>query len=255
MESILNRSNVREVLLEGGICLALLATLPILAVLGFALRIAVVLAFVAGALLCALLYPFSRSFREWFKVQAEVDIRHRGLRLARDVLLYPAHSWARWGKKTVTVGADDLLLSTVGPVEAVDLPAPGAHAAQGKPLFRIHRGNRTVDVLSPISGSVCESNEVLKVYPELMNDSPFSLGWAVRLSPDDGNIERRSLLQTEQARAWFESEVDRAIESTSSGGEATNVDRYRCIDNEAWDQLSPMFKQQSESDADWPVAI
>ncbi len=245
MEHIMKRPSVKEIAWEGSLCLLVVAAVPIMALLGLVLRGAVALAIVLGALLCVLLYPISERFREWFKVQAEIDYQHRGLRLARDVLLYPAHSWARWGKKTVTVGADDLLLSTVGPVEAVELPAPGTHAAQGQPLFRVRHGDRLVEVLSPVSGSVSESNRVLKLYPELMNELPFSEGWAVRLSPDDAIRERRSLLHTRRARAWFENEVDRAIGSNGLASQAAGGTLHRGIDTATWGRVSKMFAQRS----------
>ncbi len=245
MEHIMNRSIIKEFALEASLCLLVVAAIPILALLGIALRGAIALAIVLGALLCVLLYPISERFREWFKAQAEIDYQHCGLRLARDVLLYPAHSWARWGKKAVTVGADDLLLSTVGSVDAVELPPPGTHAIQGQPLFRVRHGDRIVEVLSPVSGVVSESNHVLEFYPELMNESPFSEGWAVRLSPDDASRERRSLLHTRRARAWFENEVDRAIGSNGSAAQAAGGMRHRGVDPAVWNRVSKLFAQRS----------
>ncbi|MCC6907114.1 MAG: hypothetical protein IT430_04160 [Phycisphaerales bacterium] len=239
----MNRSVLKEIAVDGGICLLAVAALPILALLGIALRGAVLLAIILAAALCVLIYPISARFREWFKIEAEIEYRHRGLRLARDVLLYPAHSWARWGTKAVTVGADDLLLSLIGPVEAVELPATGTHVEQGEALFRVSRGERSVDVLSPLSGSVCASNQVLALYPELMNELPFSEGWAVRVKPESEDHDRRALLPPPRARAWFRSEVDRAIDSAGpqppAGGRL-----HRCIDTAAWERLSHMFKQR-----------
>jgi glycine cleavage system H protein len=244
MEHVMNRSIVKEIALEGGICLLLVAALPVLALLGFALRGAVLVVFVLGVLLCALLYPLSGRFREWFKTKAEIEFCHRGLRLARDVFLHPAHGWARWGGRTVTVGADDLLLSAVGPVEEVDLPAHGTRADCGKPLFRVRRGKRIVEVLSPVSGWVCETNEVLKFYPELMNDLPFGQGWAVRVESENDDRQRRSLLQAGRARAWFRHEVDRAIGETALDDRVRDGALYRRIDSACWDRLSLMFKSR-----------
>lgn len=249
MEHVINRSIARDIAAQSGVCVLLLAALPILAVLGFALRGAVLLLIVAGLLLCALIYPMSGRFREWFKTEAEIEFRHRGLRLARDVFLHPAHSWARRGKRSVTVGADDLLLSAVGPLEAVDLPARGMRAQSDHPLFRIRRGERVVDVLSPVSGRVCESNEVLRVYPELMNERPFTQGWVVRIEPDDAGRDCRRLLHARVARAWFRREVDRAIEAAAPEEGEVESDLHRRIDSAAWQRLAPMFQQHS-ADAD-----
>ncbi len=243
METIMNRSVLKEIALDGGLCLLAVAALPILALLGIALRGAVLLAIIIAVALCILLYPLSARFREWFKVEAQIEYRHRGVRLARDVLLYPAHSWARWGRKAVTVGADDLLLSAIGPVEAVDLPAAGTHVERGQPLFRISRGERNVDVLSPLSGSVCESNQVLTLYPELMNELPFSEGWAVRMKADDADHDRGLLMRPPRTCAWFRSEVDRAYESARSPS-PPEARLQGSVDAAAWKQLAPMFKQR-----------
>lgn len=250
MEHIINRSIIRDVATQSGLCVLLLAALPILAVLGFALRGAVLLVVVAGLLLCALVYPISARFREWFKTRTEVEFHHRGLRLARDVFLHPGHSWVRRGQRSVTIGADDLLLSAVGPLETVDLPVRGTNVRSDHPLFRVRRGDRVVDVLSPVSGRVCECNEVLRVYPELMNERPFTEGWAVRLDPDDAGRDCRRLLNARWARAWFRREVDRAIETAAPGEDRVDADLHRRLDGAAWDRLAPMFsRQSSEADA------
>lgn len=241
MEHTINRSIVREVALDGGICLLVLAALPILALLGIAVRGAVLAAILIGALLCALLYPVSARFREWFKTEAEIEYCHRGIRLARDVFLHPAHSWARWEKDAVTVGADDLLLCAVGPVEHVELPARGKRIDRGSPLFDVRRGERSVRVLSPVSGRILETNEVLRLYPELMNELPFGQGWVVRLEPQDADQQRKSLMPAGRARAWFRREVDRAADAVAMGDQVHGPALYRYLDRAGWNRLSTMF--------------
>lgn len=245
MEATMNRSAFRFIALQGGVCLLALAALPLLAVIGIMARGAVIALAACAVALCALLYPVSVRFREWLKTQAEVEYRHRGLRLARGVLLHPAHSWARWEGDRIAVGADDLLLSTLGPVDAIDLPASGSRAVQGRPLFRVRHGERSVEVCSPLSGSVCESNPVLPLHPRLMNEQPFTHGWAVRLAPSAATVDEiDSLRPARQAREWFNDEVDRALAFSGSKASSTTA-MCAGIDEAAWRRLSPMFETAS----------
>ncbi len=245
MEATMDRSIFRAIAVQGGVGALALAALPILGVLALVARGAVLGLMLCSVVLGALLYLASVRFREWLKTQAEIDYRHRGLRMARNVLLHPAHSWARWEGERVAVGADDLLLSTLGPVDAVDLPAPGTQAVQGRPLFRVRHGQRCVEVRSPLSGSVCESNPVLRLHPRLMNEQPFTHGWAVRLATTStSGAETGALLPARQARTWFHDEVDRALaEAAPAIAPATAL----CdgIDEPAWRRLSPMFGPSS----------
>jgi glycine cleavage system H protein len=241
--------------LRRGLVFALAAVLVVLGVLllpvvAVAMRPLLMVGFIVAALGAAVLSLFSPAFREWFKTVGEPEISYSGLRLATDAAAHPRHSWARFTSGGVAVGADDLVQAALGPVEAVELPSVGSRIKQGDPLFSLRRGNRSVRLRAPVSGTVVTRNEALVDRPQLINESPFADGWVVRLRADNVREEGRSLFQGKQARGWFRQEVDRLIGTVASKGAVMRTlpdggtvveDLYRQIDDGAWKSLEESF--------------
>lgn len=246
-----------DYLIVGAIVLLVVASLPFLAFLALTLRGVLLLAVVA-ALVCGLIaYAVSRAFRDWFEAYSEPQIGYKGLQLATDVVFHPSHSWARM-EGEVVVGVDDLIQATLGPIEDVELPPNGRRIRQGDRLFRLRRGDRIVDVCSPISGTVLGGNPALREQPELINHEPFAKGWAVRLQSDFQREDRRLLLRGRKARAWFRSAVD-CVVGLLSDKTATAVlpdggvlvgQLYRHIDDAAWRRLTATAFTAPSTDLD-----
>jgi glycine cleavage system H protein len=234
--------------MAGGVLLVLLS-LPLLAALAMVGRPLLLGAGVVALAVGVGLELFSPSFREWLTFQQEPEMRYSGLRLPTDVALDRAHAWARIAGGEATVGADDLVQSVLGPVEAVELPPTGKQVRQGEPLFRLRRGERGVTLRAPISGRVLQTNAELQADPRRVNASPFAEGWAVRLEAEAPRRERRALRRGNAARAWFRGEVDQLLRSLQP---ATSVpalpdggvlvhELYRHIDDATWTKLQATF--------------
>jgi glycine cleavage system H protein len=171
------------------------------------------------------------------------------LRLANGLALYPAHAWARLEGDEATVGADDLVQAALGPVDEVELPAPGTELHQGERLARLHRGRRFVDLLSPVSGRVLSANISLATDPTRVNRSPFGEGWLARVQSDTIARERGALYRGAEARSWFRREVDRLISrlvpmelvaSLPDGGRVV-PSLHEHIDDIHWTRLTEEF--------------
>jgi glycine cleavage system H protein len=232
-----------------GLLILVILLLPVIVVVAFVLRpfllVAVIVAAIAGVL-ASLVSP---AFRRWLDSLGERQFCYNGLRLAKDVAVYPGHSWARTAAGDVAVGADDLVQAALGPVERVDLPAIGTHVRQGERLFSLRRADRQVDVRSPVSGTVVVRNDALAQRPDLVNVGPFDGGWAVRLRADNAR-ESTALLRGKDACGWFRREIDRMlatlladqpIATTLADGGTIAPDLHHRIDERAWRQLSETF--------------
>lgn len=235
--------------------LVILATLPFVALLLFALRGVFLIAMPAVILAGMIAYAVSPAFREWFQARTKLLVRYKGLRLATDVTFHPSHSWARM-ENEVLAGADDLVQAALGPVDNVELPPNGMHVMQGEPLFRLRHGDRVVNVPSPVSGTVLSVNAELREHPELINAEPFAHGWAVRIRSDRPSADRKLLLRGKEARTWFRSATDRILALLpprvgAVSDEGVSVEQlHRQLDDTAWRQLnetmfSPAAKQRS----------
>lgn len=238
------------------VTLLLVLLLPLVALLAFALRAMLLVAVAAALVAGAAAYGASPAFRQWFRVQSRPEVAYRGLRLATDVSLSPAHSWVR-AEGEAWVGVDDVLQAALGPVEDVEMPPPELRVRRGDRLFRLRRGNRVVDVPSPVAGAVVGCNPVLRGRPELINEDPFDRGWVVRLQAENLRDDRRSLLRGRRARSWHRCAADRlsaflpARPGPDVPGEGPVEDIYRHIDDAAWRDLNEtLFRLPQPADCE-----
>ena len=143
----------------------------------------------------------SPRFREWIAAIGQQPIHYihyQGLRFAPEIAVHPCHSWARIKGQRADIGVDDLVQSTLGPVEKVELPRVGTWCCQGDPLFTLRRGDRVLQVRSPMSGTVEAINRELLDLPDLINQTPFTEGWAVRMRAErmeqecEGSVARKA---------------------------------------------------------------
>lgn len=233
----------------GGSVALILVALPVLALAAFVGR-GVLLAAALLALVVGLAaFAVSPAFRTRLAGWTEPEIFHNGLKLATPYAYHPFHGWARIEGDEATLGADDLVQTVLGPVEAVELPVVGTRVDQGGPLARLRRGDRTVDLAAPVSGTVLATNDRLETEPDLVNRAPFGDGWLARIESGSLKTERDRLYRGEEARSWFRREVDRLI-SRLVPGEAAPVladggalvgDLHQVIDDVRWRRLNEEF--------------
>ena len=246
MEHALTRTNFKDCLIAGLLALTLVACLPLVGIVAFALRPVLMVAVLAAVPIGCILWTSSTRFREWLRERSEVEITHRALRLIPDISMHPSHVWVRFYDLAV-VGADDLMQAALGPIDEVDLPPDGLRIRRGEPLFRLRSADRNIEVMSPISGTVIAANKALLHNPELVNREPFGRGWVVRLRGDDLPNDQRFLLCGRKTRAWFRRDVDRVFDNLPVPGDPTPGSPrsaapagllHQRIDDAAWSRLT-----------------
>jgi len=244
------RTWMKEGLLTGAFLFAVVLALPVIALALFLARFVLLGAAILAVAAGVGMYVFNPSFRLWFEEQAESLISYKGLRLASELGFHSSHSWARVEPDMAFVGADDIVQSVLGPVQAVEFPREGTRVRSGERLATLKRGERSVELISPISGTVLAFNQAVKNSPELLNKDPFHEGWLVRMKPNWAWAERRRLLRGGTARKWFREEVDRLISllqqhdphpvTLADGGEVVR-DLYKDIDDQTWQEIIKSF--------------
>ena len=153
--------------------------------------------------------------------------------------------------KELKLGVDDLMQETLGPVDAVDLPAAGTTIRQGEPLLRLHHGDRCHELPAPAGGTVLEPNPALAERPGLINSDPYGTGWCVRLLTQDLRADRKQLMTGEQARDWFEQEAHRLLHELSFasmaiylGSGQADLDPRLELDNDGFERIRGSFLQE-----------
>ncbi len=100
------------------------------------------------------------------------------------------HEWVEIEEGVATVGITDYAQSELGDVVYVELPEIGETAVQGKPFGLVEAVKTVADLYAPVSGEVVEINHHLAKTPNLINESPYTEGWVIKIRlTDEGEME------------------------------------------------------------------
>ena len=128
-----------------------------------------------------------------------------GFEVPENVRYHAGHTWAlAESRELVRVGMDDFASKLVGKIESIALPQRGRWVRQGQKLWTIFRDGKSVDMVSPIEGTITDVNEAVARNPELARKDPYGEGWLVTVQAPDSKINFRNLLSGTLARLWTE---------------------------------------------------
>ena len=122
----------------------------------------------------------------------------------RAELKYSAsHEWIRLeADGSVLIGITDYAQQALGDIVFVELPDKGEYLDLGAEIAIVESVKAASDIYAPISGEVLELNEDLSAEPSLINDSPYDLGWLLRLRPKDPE-SLKDLMDEHQYEDYF----------------------------------------------------
>jgi glycine cleavage system H protein len=133
-----------------------------------------------------------------------------GFEVPENVRYHSGHTWAlSESQDLVRVGIDDFASKLVGKIENIALPQRGRWVRQGQKIWTIFRDGKSVDMVSPIEGTVIDVNEAAGKNPELARKDPYGEGWLLKVQAPDARINFRNLLGGELARLWTEASAMR----------------------------------------------
>jgi glycine cleavage system H protein len=133
-----------------------------------------------------------------------------GFRVPDNLRYHPGHTWALSESPTlVRVGMDDFAAKLAGEIDHITMPQRGQWVRQGQKLMTLHRDGVSVDMMSPIEGSVAEINESAVEHPEVARQDPYGDGWLLTVQAPDAKINFRNLLGGALARWWTEESASR----------------------------------------------
>lgn len=102
------------------------------------------------------------------------------LRLRQDILFtnIPPHF-------TGTMGITSYASKALGDVVYVELPEKGLEVSKGDTLGAVESVKSASDILSPVSGTVTDANELLADKPGVINKGPEGEGWFAKIEIQD----------------------------------------------------------------------
>jgi glycine cleavage system H protein len=129
-----------------------------------------------------------------------------GFQVPENVRYHAGHTWAlSESREMVRVGMDDFASKLIGKIENIALPQRGRWVRQGQKIWTIFRDGKSVDMVSPIEGTITDVNDAVARNPELARRDPYGEGWLVTVQAPDSKINFRNLLGGTLARLWTES--------------------------------------------------
>jgi glycine cleavage system H lipoate-binding protein len=129
-----------------------------------------------------------------------------GFQVPDNVRYHAGHTWAlSESQELVRVGMDDFASKLIGKIESITLPQRGRWVRQGQKIWTIFRDGKSVEMVSPMEGTVTDINEAVIKDPELARKDPYGEGWMLTVQAPDAKINFRNLLGGELARLWTES--------------------------------------------------
>lgn len=120
------------------------------------------------------------------------------------------HTWAFMNKDgTVKVGIDDFLQHTTGSITKVSLKNTGEPVKKGEHILSVFQHGKMLNIYSPVSGTIKETNKGLVENPSLINTSTYSDGWVYTIEPNNWEREIQFLIIGKVFKDWLKSEFIR----------------------------------------------
>jgi glycine cleavage system H protein len=128
-----------------------------------------------------------------------------GFQVPGNLRYHPGHTWAlSESPEMVRVGLDDFASKLLGNIDRITLPQRGRWIRQGQKIWSVARDGKSVDMLSPIEGTISDVNEAVVSNPELARTDPYGEGWLVAVQAPDAKTNLRNLMHGTLARLWTE---------------------------------------------------
>lgn len=95
------------------------------------------------------------------------------------------HEWVRMDRDIAEIGVTMFAQDSLGDVVFVDLPEVGTEIRQSDKFGEIESVKTVSDLLSPIGGTVVETNPGVVDNPETVNTDPYGSGWLIKVEISD----------------------------------------------------------------------
>lgn len=102
-----------------------------------------------------------------------------------DLQYTKSHEWIRMDGDVAVIGISDFAQDALGDLVFVNLPEIGDNVTAGESFGDVESVKAVSDLISPVTGTVCEINEELLDAPEMLNNDPYG-AWIIKVNNIDG---------------------------------------------------------------------
>jgi len=162
-----------------------------------------------------LLIPFWLALNKQLRVKVEFKrvlgtLSFNLLKIPQGIFYSKNHTWAYLEKSgTAKLGLDDLLMHITGGVNIQQLKCKDEIVRKGDLIAVINQNGRSLNVFSPVSGIVMNTNAELDEQHELLKNDPYGKGWIYDLKPTNWMAEVSTCYLASEGTAWLKHELER----------------------------------------------
>jgi glycine cleavage system H lipoate-binding protein/ABC-type phosphate transport system substrate-binding protein len=176
---------------------ALLAILAVVAVFGL-------------AQLIIRLYRSIKYAEETIVPVAENALRQESMVVPAGLYFDKTHTWAFMDQEgIVTAGIDDFLQHVTGKITRLKLKSAGKKIKKGEHFLSIVQNGKQLDLYSPVSGTIVETNSSLENDASVINSSPYKKGWIYKIEPSNWTRENPLLFMADKQKEFIKREFTR----------------------------------------------
>jgi glycine cleavage system H protein len=134
-----------------------------------------------------------------------------------DIKFTKEHEWIVTKEGLSVMGISDFAQRQLGDIVSIELPKVGSIFRRMQSMAIIDSVKASSDIYCAVSGEVVEVNEELLEHPEWINQSPYKLGWIVKIKPSN-MVEFNSLMTNEQYNKFIGEMEGEGREDDQRGG-------------------------------------
>ena len=125
------------------------------------------------------------------------------MKIPEDLKYSKTHEWVKMlDADSCLIGITDFAQSELGDIVFINLPQPGDDARKTEAFCDVESVKAVSDVISPVTGTILEVNEMLVDAPQTLNDDPFG-AWIIKVSKITATVD---LMDAAAYAAFVESE-------------------------------------------------
>jgi len=126
----------------------------------------------------------------------------------RDDLLYSkTHEWIKVEGDICIIGIDDYSQREIGEIAYIELPAIGNNIKQFGLLCQIESVKTVLDIFSPMSGLIIETNKEIENSPDLLNSKPYD-SWICKIKASELD-EKINLMNIKEYIGYLKDIIDK----------------------------------------------
>ena len=105
--------------------------------------------------------------------------------MAEEIRFTKEHEWVVVREGLAVIGVSDFAQKQLGDIVSIELPKVGNRFKHMQVMAIVDSIKASSDIYCPLSGEIVAVNEDLLEHPELINQSPYELGWIVKIKPSN----------------------------------------------------------------------